>query len=74
MTKWISVKKKWPKTEEYVLVSNGKLVGIGWLTTQGDWLGEISDIIYGYEKNLLFDNALDEVTCWMPLPEPPNSN
>ena len=59
-TKWISVKERLPEVEANVLAYIGYgCIVVCWLTYDGYWQGPAR----------IFDK--DEVTHWMPLPEPP---
>ena len=69
---WISVKDRLPDEEDYrschenwdgcVIWTNGSDIGLGWYSmTTGDW----ADI---------YDCDIDDVTHWMPLPEPPKED
>lgn len=66
---WISVRDRLPGEEDYrqchenwdgaVIWTNGSDIGLGWYyTSTGNW----ADI---------YDCNIDDVTHWMPLPEPP---
>ena len=69
---WISVKDRLPDEEDYrschenwdgcVIWTNGSDIGLGWYyTSTGNW----ADI---------YDCGIDDVTHWMPLPEPPKED
>lgn len=54
---WISVKKEFPKLHQYVLVTDGKSIGMDFLTTQDSWYG-ITEIVR--------PTGMDTITHWMP--------
>lgn len=56
--RWISVEERLPEIRKAVLITDGIDVGTGWMN-QGWWNTWFTDI------------RRDEVTHWMPLPEPP---
>lgn len=58
--KWISIKDDLPEEDQYVLVTNGKLVEEGYFSQWND--------APRWGKSPYFG----EVTHWMPLPEKPN--
>src|SRR4051812_39210431 len=69
MSQWISVKDRMPEREQKIIFTDGNIVEYGAL-----------DKIYYYKKECRFYIAelwnennyiLDNVTHWMPLPEPP---
>lgn len=57
---WISVKERLPQDEESVLVWGCGFIEIGWY--------DASDKCWCTDD---FDYDDDQVTHWMPLPEPP---
>lgn len=70
--RWVSVKDRLPGEEDYrqchenwdgaVIWTNGSDIGLGWYyTSTGNW----SDI---------YDCKIDDVTHWMPIPEPPKED
>jgi hypothetical protein len=57
---WIRVEDRLPETGEDVLVYTLMgLVGTGWRSSRGHWIGHAPDAGYG------------EVTHWQPMPELP---
>lgn len=58
-SKWISVEERLPEEEVQVLVYGRIFMDIGWIL-DGKWK---SEYINAYDD--------DEITHWMPLPEPP---
>lgn len=69
---WVSVRDRLPGEEDYrqchenwdgaVIWTNGSDIGLGWYyTSTGNW----ADI---------YDCNIDDVTHWMPLPEPPKED
>ncbi len=57
---WIRVEDKLPGRGKDVLVYTlTGLIGTGWFSSEGDWIGHTPDAGYGL------------VTHWQPLPEPP---
>jgi len=68
---WISIKDKLPEIEKYVLVCYKNNVFQGYLD---EW--EHDNCWYIFSGSFTLDEVdynikLDEVTHWMPLPEPP---
>lgn len=61
---WISVKEKMPPCGELVIISTGLSYGLRELTEHGDF----------YTEENIWDDFADEITHWMPLPEPPVSD
>lgn len=59
---WISVSERLPKTDEYVLITDGITIYIGWIDSlDNKWRADSEDSY--------FINEVD-VIAWMPLPEP----
>ena len=56
--RWIPVTERLPEVRQVVLITDGIDVGTGWMN-QGWWNTSFADI------------QRDDVTHWMPLPEPP---
>lgn len=62
MSKWISVKERWPNVDERVLVyqkdgvHGGQPIDIEYLLCDGFWKDQ---------------GLISGITHWMPLPEPP---
>ena len=64
MSEWISVDDRLPRTNESVIgCRKGKYVSNVFLNLEGEWLQDG----WGPMKKTVFD----DVTHWMPLPEPP---
>jgi hypothetical protein len=59
---WISVEDRLPEPETDILISDGRLVRMSFLYE--DYSGHC------FAND---DLLLDEITHWMPLPEPPDS-
>jgi hypothetical protein len=59
--KWISIKEQEPKIHQTVLLTDGKEVVVGYLTTQDSW-------------NYCECYHLGFKTHWMPLPDFPKEN
>ena len=60
LPKWISVEERLPEEETSVLICGWGYVDIGWII-DGGWRSEYIN-----------DYSADEITHWMPLPEPPD--
>ena len=63
MSKWISVKDRLPKTGERVLATDGFMVGEGFRNDKNEFCR--------YYASSWKDVLGDDVTHWMPLPDPP---
>ena len=62
MSKWISVKDKFPKEGVYLFATKNKRVAIGFLSGYAE----------KYKKPVVEINSVGfEFSHWMPLPEPP---
>ena len=62
MNKWISVTKGMPEEEVEVLVTSWEFLYIAKYEVFSDGVGRWSECVEG--------RFIDEVTAWMPLPEP----
>lgn len=62
MTKWINVKERLPKENEWVIVGGKNIVDTGILTDKKFYHLDIKYCELAY------------VTHWMPLPNPPNND
>ena len=60
---WFSIKGKPPEIETPILISDGDIVTIGCLNSEGEIESDRYEFIY-----------MDNVTKWKPLPEPPKVN
>jgi hypothetical protein len=67
-TKWISIQKKFPEHGIGVLVTDGDIITCAELTSikPPSWTGHGW---VGYEWEFGFNE--DDITHWMPLPDPP---
>lgn len=63
---WISVKDRFPEEWVTVLITDGKNVGIS--SNQIDCITEENCIS---SEGYYIGTSLQEITHWMPLPEPP---
>ncbi len=64
MNKWISVKDELPPIETHIILYNGDVIfGL----YSDDWHGK-NYFTTNFEQFL----GVEDVTHWMPLPEPPN--
>ena len=72
MSEWISVKKAMPKHRESVLITDGETIVTASLDCDMPrvWWDAIGIYAHDYE----FEFELEDVTHWMPLPEPPKEN
>lgn len=59
MTEWISVKDRLPEEYTAVLVYGSRGVWLAWLGSDNTW----------WDSDL--DNIGNDITYWMPIPEPP---
>lgn len=70
MNKWISLKNKLPDNEEIFLVYRGEAkdpeIELGWWNKNKKKFEYYDNEYYGYK--------IDDVTHWMPLPEPPKES
>ena len=63
MSEWIKCSARMPGDFEDVLVSDGVYVEVMWWDCDGFW-----DCLAPRNSNI----DIDDVTHWMPLPEPPS--
>ena len=73
MSEWISVKDKLPKSNKYnrLIAFRDDGDGDGFIDCDVTYFkGKFYKFNYQYEENLL----INDVTHWMPLPEPPKEN
>lgn len=68
MSEWVSVKRRMPEDDEYVLVAITGMKSYGYeryvrmdFRRDGRWVSA-------------FDEPIEVVTHWMPLPEPPKED
>ena len=70
MNKWISIKNKLPDNEEIFLVYRGEAkdpeIELGLWNKNKEKFEYYDNEYYGYK--------IDDVTHWMPLPEPPDKS
>ena len=66
--RWIPVTEKLPETNVTVIVTDGRSTGMGWIDSY-DWEDYRGIERIWYAPNTLV--AENNITHWMPLPEPP---
>lgn len=69
MSEWISVDERRPRSCDDILFTDGKKVWVGWLTTYDP----LEDLVF-YSTLDTRNQYPDDVTHWMPLPNPPVDN
>ena len=68
---WVSVKERLPEPDVYVLIYNGKWIGVGRHRPLDDGYMEESER-WQSETSEFIEHLGPKVTHWMPLPEPPD--
>lgn len=64
VNEWISVNDRLPEDEnEYLVFTNSEILGFAYFDVLEGWL---ISWVEGFEK--------DDITHWMPLPEPPRAD
>lgn len=59
-TRWIPISERLPKTDEDVLVTNGRGMYIGWIDATDK----------GWRVDSESEYFMDDIVAWMPLPQP----
>ncbi len=76
MSDWVSVKDRLPKGTDSVLawVECGAVPVVAYRDADGVWQVDIEHISWNGSGSIRdLDDYDDDVTHWMPLPEPPNA-